>query len=95
MVFHKLLGVLQIIFTFIFIGFLLGWTDAGLATIAGLYFLFKGLGFALMKGNFISLFDAAAGSIILLAAFDVFSNIIVSIIVILFLLQKGATYLVR
>ena len=93
--FKKILGILQSVFTFVFVGFLLGWTDAGLATIAGLYFLFKGFAFFFMKGNAISLLDAGAGALILLAIFGIFSNIIVSIVVILFLLQKGITYLLR
>ncbi len=95
MVFHKVLGILQLAFVSVFIAFLLGWTDAGMATIAGIYFIFKGFAFTLLKGNIVSLADAVAGSIILFAAFDVFSNIIVSIVVILFLLQKGVTYLFR
>lgn len=93
--FHKILGVVQIVLTLVFVAFSFGWTEAGFATIAGMYFLFKGFAFALLKGNIISLADAGAGSLILFAAFGIFSNVVVSIVVILFLLQKGATYLVR
>jgi len=92
--FHKILGIVQIIFTLVFISFSFGWTDAGLATIAGIYFVLKGLLFTFIRTP-ISFLDAIAGSFILLATLGIFSNIFVSIIVILFLLQKGVTYLVR
>lgn len=95
MVFHKILSVLQIAFALVFVGFSFGWTDAGFATIAGLYFLFKGFTFFLMKGNVISLADAGSGIFILFAVFGVFSNVITSTLVVLFLLQKGVTYLLR
>jgi len=65
------------------------------ALIATLFFIVKGIGFAFMKQNPLSALDAVAGIYLLFPVLGWFSNIVLNIIVIGFLVQKGIVYLFR
>ena len=62
---------------------------------AVLFFIIKGIAFAVMKQNPLSALDAVAGIYLLFPVIDWFSNIVLNIIFIGFLVQKGVVYLFR
>lgn len=62
---------------------------------AVLFFIIKGIGFAIMKQNPLSVLDTIAGVYLLFPVLDWFSNIILNVIFIGFLVQKGIVYLFR
>ena len=62
---------------------------------AVLFFIIKGIGFAIMKQNPLSVLDAVAGIYLLFPVLGWFSNIVLNVIIIGFLVQKGIVYLFR
>ena len=62
---------------------------------AVLFFIIKGIGFAIMKQNPLSVLDAVAGIYLLFPVLGWFYNIVLNIIFIGFLVQKGIVYLFR
>jgi len=62
---------------------------------AVLFFVMKGIAFAIMKQNPLSVLDGVAGIYLLFPVLGWFSNIVLNIIVIGFLVQKGIVYLFR
>lgn len=59
------------------------------------FFIVKGIAFVFMKQNPLSALDAVAGIYLLFPVLGIFSNIVLNIIFIGFLVQKGITYLFR
>lgn len=93
---HKVTGVLHLVATSIIIVYLL--TNAvpkSYAFGAVLFFIIKGIAFTLMKQSPISALDAIAGILLFFPVIGWFSNIVLNIIVIVFLAQKGVAYLFR
>ncbi len=93
---YKVTGVVQLVAVSLIIFFLLA--DAipkSYALVAVLFFLVKGIAFALMKRNPMSLLDTIAGVYLLFPILGLFSNIVLNVIVIVFLVQKGVMYLFR
>jgi len=62
---------------------------------AVLFFVIKGIAFAVMKQNPLSALDAVAGVYLLFPVLGWFSNVVLNIIFIGFLVQKGVVYLFR
>ncbi|MBU5537134.1 MAG: hypothetical protein QXO57_02965 [Candidatus Aenigmatarchaeota archaeon] len=62
---------------------------------AVLFFIIKGIAFTIMKQNPLSALDTIAGIYLMFPVFNIFSNIILNIIAIGFLVQKGIIYLFR
>jgi len=62
---------------------------------AVLFFIIKGIAFAVMKQNPLSALDAVAGIYLLFPVLGWFSNAVLNIIFIGFLVQKGVVYLFR
>ena len=93
--FKKILGVLQIVFLFVISAFIF-WKAVPIewAFIGAAYFIGKGLFFGITK-NPLSYLDAFFGMLLLLPIVGIFDNIILDAIAIIFLLQKGVTYLLR
>jgi len=92
----KALGIIHIVFALL-IGIQIAFDSIPFiwAFIACLYFIGKGILFGISKGSVLSYLDAIAGFILILAVTDVFSNIVITAIVMLFLLEKGVSYLLR
>ena len=94
---YKLTGVIQLIAVSIVILYIL--TDGSFSNIvaigAVLFFIVKGVAFAFMKQSILSLSDTLAGIYLLLPVFGIFSNTILNIIFIGWLIQKGIVYLFR
>lgn len=93
---HKFTGVLHLGALSIIILYLL--TNAFpkfYAVAAVLFFIIKGIAFAIMKHSPLSALDAVAGVYLLFPVIGVFSNIVLNIIFIGFLVQKGVVYLFR
>lgn len=93
---HKITGILHLGAVSVVVFYLL--TSAfpksyALGAIA--FFLIKGIAFAFMKQNPLSALDAIAGIYLLLPVLGWFSNIVLNIIFIGFLVQKGIVYLFR
>lgn len=59
------------------------------------FFIIKGIAFAFMKQNPVSALDGIAGLYLLFPVIGWFSNIVLNVIVIGFLVQKGIVYLFR
>jgi hypothetical protein len=92
---HKLLGLLQLGgVSIIGLHMLLGWFQPLTALYAALYFVGKGLLFGFLKNPF-SFADAICGFLLVSALFDWFSIGLLTALALLFLLQKGVTYLLR
>ena len=93
---HKITGVLHLGAILIIIFYLL---TSGLpkyyALGAILFFVVKGIAFAFMKQNPLSALDAVAGIYLLFPVLGWFSNIVLNVIFIGFLIQKGIAYLFR
>ena len=93
---HKLTGVLHLGAISIVILYLL--TNAlpkSYALGAVAFFIIKGIAFAVMKQNPLSALDAVAGVYLIFPVMDWFSNVVLNIIIIGFLMQKGIVYLFR
>lgn len=93
---HKLTGVLHLGAILIIIFYLL--TNAfpkSYALGAVLFFIVKGIAFAIFKQSPLSALDAIAGIYLLFPVLGWFSNIVLNIIFIGFLVQKGVMYLFR
>ena len=93
---HKITAVLHLGVVSIIILYLL--TSAfpkSYALGAVLFFIIKGIAFAIMKQNPLSVLDTVAGVYLLFPVLGWFSNIVLNIIVIGFLVQKGIVYLFR
>lgn len=93
---YKLTGIFQLSAILIIIFYLL--TDTfpkSFALGAVLFFIIKGIAFATFKQNLLSALDTIAGIYLFFPIIGWFSNIILNIIMILFLVQKGITYLFR
>ena len=93
---HKLTGVLHLGAISMVILYLL--TTAfpkSYALGAVLFFIIKGVAFAIMKQNPLSVLDAVAGVYLLFPVLGWFSNIVLNIIFVGFLIQKGVVYLFR
>lgn len=93
---HKITGILHLGAISIIIFYLL--TNAfpkSYASGAVLFFIVKGIAFAFMKQNPLSALDAVAGIYLLFPVLGWFSNMILNIIFIGFLVQKGVAYLFR
>lgn len=93
---HKVTGLLHLGALLIIILYLL--THAfpksfALGAIA--FFVIKGIAFAFMKQNPLSILDTVAGIYLLFPVLGWFSNIVLNIIFIGFLVQKGIVYLFR
>ncbi len=65
------------------------------ALIAVAFFVIKGVSFAIIKQNPVSALDAVAGAYLFLPVIGWFTNIILNIIFIAFLVQKGISYIFR
>ena len=93
---HKITGFFHLIATLAITFYLSGWFfPKSFALIAVAFFIIKGVSFALMKRNPISAVDAVAGVYLFLPVIGLFSNIVLNIIFIGFLVQKGIVYLFR
>ena len=94
---HKITGVFQLISVLIVALYIItdGAFSRNIALIAIAFFIVKGIGFAFMKQNVLSLSDAIAGIYLLLPVLGIFSNLILNIIFIGWLTQKGIIYLFR
>ena len=93
---HKITGVLHVGALLIVIFYLL--TNAfpkSFALGAILFFIIKGIAFAFMKRNPFSALDAIAGIYLFFPVIGWFSNIVLNIIFIGFLAQKGIIYFFR
>ncbi|MBI1979087.1 MAG: hypothetical protein HYS62_03460 [Candidatus Aenigmarchaeota archaeon] len=93
---HKITGILHLVAVLIIVLFSL--TDEipkSFAFLSVLFFVVKGIGFAIMKQNPLSALDAIAGIYLLFAVLGWFSNGVLNWIVIIFLAQKGVVYLFR
>jgi hypothetical protein len=93
---HKLTGVLHVTALAVVVLYLL--TSAfpkSYALIAAGFFVVKGITFAFMKQNPVSALDTVAGIYLIFPVMGLFSNIILNIIFIGFLTQKGITYIFR
>ena len=93
---HKITGVLHLGAIAVVILYLL--TNAFPKTYAlgaVLLFIIKGIAFAFMKQNPLSILDAVAGIYLLFPVLGWFSNIVLNIIFVGFLIQKGIVYLFR
>jgi len=93
---HKITAVLHLGAVSIVIFYLLtsGFSKS-YALGAALFFVVKGIAFAFMKQNPVSALDAVAGIYLLFPVLGWFSNIVLNIIFIGFLIQKGVIYLFR
>lgn len=93
---HKVTGILHLGAIAIIIFYLLtGAFPKSYALFAVLFFVIKGIAFAIMKQNPMSALDAIAGIYLIFPVLDWFSNSILNWVVIIFLLQKGIFYLFR
>ncbi|MBI2545376.1 MAG: hypothetical protein HYW22_02130 [Candidatus Aenigmarchaeota archaeon] len=94
---HKITGILQLIAVSVVILYILtdGTIPRNIALIAVAFFIVKGIGFTFMKQNLLSLSDTIAGIYLLLPVLGIFSNTILNIIFIGWLIQKGIIYLFR
>lgn len=93
---HKITGILHLGAVSVVVFYLL--TSAfpksyALGAIA--FFIIKGIAFAFMKQNPLSTLDAIAGIYLLFPVLGWFSNIVLNVIFIGFLIQKGIVYLFR
>jgi len=92
---YKLLGVLQLGgASVIGLHMLFGLFQPLTALYAALYFVGKGLLFGFFKNPF-SFADAFCGLLLVSALFDWFSITLLTALALLFLFQKGVTYLLR
>ena len=94
---YKLTGVIQLIAVSIVILYILtdGAFSRTIVIVSVLFFIVKGVAFAFMKQSILSLSDTIAGIYLLLPVFGIFSNTILNIIFIGWLIQKGIVYLFR
>ncbi len=93
---HKVTGLLHLGALSIIVLYLL--TNAfpkSFAIGAIVFFAIKGIAFTIMKQNPLSALDAVAGIYLLFPVLGWFSNIVLNIIFIGFLVQKGIVYLFR
>ena len=93
---HKITGVLHlgallIISVYLFVDVV----PKSYALGAVAFFIIKGIAFAVMKQNPLSVLDAVAGIYLLFPVLGWFSNIVLNVIIIGFLVQKGIVYLFR
>lgn len=93
---NKITGILQLVATLIVILYLFNLPiPKSFAMIAVLFFIIKGVSFTVLKQNPISAIDAIAGFYLLFPVLGWFANTILNVIFIIFLLQKGVSYLLR
>ena len=93
---HKITGVLHLGAILIIILFLLmDVVPKSYALLAVLFFVVKGIAFTIMKQNPLSLLDTVAGIYLFFPIIGWFSNIVLNVIFIGFLVQKGIVYLFR
>ena len=93
---HKITGILHlgaslVISIYLFMGVVP--KSYALGVVA--FFVIKGIAFAIMKQNPLSVLDTVAGVYLLFPVLGWFSNIVLNIIIIGFLVQKGIVYLFR
>ncbi len=93
---HKITGILHLTaLSFIALYLFADVLPKSLALLGVLFFLIKGISFAFMKQNPVSALDAVAGFYLLFPVMGTFSNIILTMLFIGFLAQKGVVYLFR
>ena len=93
---HKITSILHLGAVLVIIIYvLMGVVPRSYALVAVLFFVVKGIGFTIMKQNPLSMLDAVAGIYLFFPVMDLFSNIVLNIIFIGFLAQKGILYLFR
>ncbi len=96
MVIHKILGVAQLAaISIISIYLFRGIVPESYALGATLFFILKGVLFTILKRNPLSSLDAISGFYLLFPVLEWFSNSVLNIIMIVFLVQKGIMYLFR
>ncbi|MBI2542657.1 MAG: hypothetical protein HYW24_00505 [Candidatus Aenigmarchaeota archaeon] len=94
---HKITAILHLSAILVIIVYLLteGAFPKSYALVAVGFFVIKGVAFAFMKQNPLSALDAVAGIYLFFPVMGWFSSIVLDIIFIGFLLQKGFFYLFR
>lgn len=93
---HKVTGAVHIVAVSVIISYmLLGLVPKSYAIVASVFFIVKGVVFSVMKRNPLSFLDALSGLYILLPLTGLFSNLVLNIVFIGFLAQKGIMYLFR
>lgn len=90
-----ILGIIQIAIVLIFsLHITLNWFSQLVLILAAIYLIVKGILFTFIR-TYISALDALAGFYLLFVAVGIFSNNLLNIIVLLFVLQKGILYVLR
>lgn len=93
---HKITGMFHLIAVSIIITYLLTSSfSKSYAIFSILFFIVKGISFALFKRSVLSVLDAIAGIYLIFPVMGWFSNTLLNIIFIGFLVQKGVVYLFR
>lgn len=89
-------GAIYLLIAVVFaVHFYLNIFSFALSLILSIYLIAKGIIFTFMKMNFLSLIDVIAGLYFLLLILGAFPNTFVTIISLLYLVQKGFVYSLR
>jgi hypothetical protein len=93
---YKISGVIQLAAVLIIVIYIfLHAVPRIYALSVAMLFIIKGISFTIFKQNPLSLLDTVAGLYLFFPVLGWFSNTVLNIIVIIFLAQKGITYLFR
>lgn len=93
---YKISGVIQLVAVTIVSLYLFLSLGSKLYSIGvAVLFIIKGIGFTIFKQSLLSLLDTFFGIYLFFAVLGWFSNTVISIVAIVFLTQKGITYLLR
>ncbi len=96
MSFNKFTGALQLVASSIVILYLFhSPVPKSFAIVAALFFVIKGAAFTILKQNPVSSIDAIAGLYLLFPVLGWFNVTILNVVFIIFLVQKGISYLFR